>query len=290
MPSESTPRIQQLAAVLGFALASAGCSADSEDAGSGNARFTVWGEEYIEQEIPADVFADGYSVKFEKFLIVIGDVYVREKSGTEAGRIAGAQLFDLVAAGPHDVGSLSGLEAKTWNDVGYAVVPIAGTTSVHSSATAADRTLMEQGPYSVHVAGTASGTGGEKRFAWSFANGTRYDHCVSDKDGKETEGIVVTNGGTDTVELTIHGDHFFYDDLASPEARPRFAAMALADADTNGEVTLEELDAVKLVTIVEGTYGTGSASHVDDLGAFVRALTATLGHFRGEGHCAASSD
>ena len=69
---------------------------------------------------------------------------------------------------------------------------------------------------------------------------------------------------------------------------PRFNAMAAADANANGEVTLDELSAVKLVDIPEGTYGTGSASNVDDLGAFVRALTATLGHYRGEGHCAAS--
>jgi hypothetical protein len=43
---------------------------------------------------------------------------------------------------------------------------------------------------------------------------------------------------------------------------------------------------VKLVDIAEGTYGTGSASNVNDLKAFVQALTVTIGHFRGEGHCA----
>ena len=99
---------------------------------------------------------------------------------------------------------------------------------------------------------------------------------------------MVTNGGNESVQLTIHGDHFFYDDLASEEAVPRFNAMAAADTSGDGKVTLDELGAVKLVDIDEGTYGTGSASHVDDLGAFVQALTATLGHYRGEGHCAAT--
>ena len=62
---------------------------------------------------------------------------------------------------------------------------------------------------------------------------------------------------------------------ASQEAVVRFDNMAAADANSNGEVTLEELAQVKLVDVAEGTYGTGSASHVDDLGAFVQALTTT---------------
>ncbi len=66
--------------------------------------------------------------------------------------------------------------------------------------------------------------------------------------------------------------------------------MAAADANDDGEVTLEELEAVPLVEIDEGTYGTGSASHVDDLGEFVRALTRTIGHYRGEGHRTETAD
>ena len=64
--------------------------------------------------------------------------------------------------------------------------------------------------------------------------------------------------------------------------------MATADSPADGEVTLEELADIKLVDIAEGSYGTGSASHVDDLGSFLQALTMTLGHYRGEGHCAAT--
>jgi hypothetical protein len=269
------------------ALAGA-CSSDEEAAGSGSARFTIWGEEYIEDAIPADIFTDGWSADFERFLIVVGDVSVADSQAGEGGRIAQKQLFNLVSPGPHDVGTISSLEARAWNTVGYVVAPFDADTAVHSSASNADRATMEQGGFSLFVSGSATKGTESKTFAWGFGNVTHYDRCVADEDGRETRGIVVTNGGTDTVQLTIHGDHFFYDDLASPAARPRFQAMFAADADSNGEVTLEELTNVKLVDIPEGTYGTGSASHVDDLGAFVRALTATVGHFRGEGHCAAT--
>jgi hypothetical protein len=88
--------------------------------------------------------------------------------------------------------------------------------------------------------------------------------------------------------VTVHGDHLFYDDLASPDALLRFEAMAAADADADGEVTLEELHQVRLASLSsdQGTYGVGSFD-IDDLGAFVRAATQTVGHYDGEGHCVA---
>ncbi len=58
-----------------------------------------------------------------------------------------------------------------------------------------------------------------KTFAWGFTNGTVYSDCVSEIDGKEAEGFIVANGGNEKVQLTIHGDHFFYDDLASFDRR-----------------------------------------------------------------------
>ena len=65
----------------------------------------------------------------------------------------------------------------------------------------------------------------------------------------------------------------------------RFNAMAAADTDSDGDVTLDELAQVDLTTLTEGTYGTGGVGTVEDLESFVRALTRTLGHWRGEGHC-----
>jgi hypothetical protein len=263
-----------------------GCGSDD---GAGNASFNVWGEDYIEQQIPAADVEDGWTIAFEKFLIVIGDVTVADRNAGAGGRIDGTRLFNLVTPGPHEVGAVTGLSARAWDKVGYSVPAVSSQTALHSSATGDDLALMQTGGFSVHVAGTAVKGATTKSFAWGFTNSTRYEDCVADVEGKQTQGVVVTSGGNESVQLTIHGDHFFYDDLASPAAVVRFDAIAAADANANGEVTLDELAQTKLVDIAEGTYGTGSASNVDDLAAFVRALTATLGHFRGEGHCSAST-
>ena len=283
-------RFLELGLMTALALAALpACSGDDgESDGGGTATFTAWGEEYIEEGIPAAEFADGWSVKFDQFLISLTGISVHDHAG-RGSALEGNWLLDLTQPGPHELGSLE-LTAKAWPWVGYAIEPVTSSTEVHESATGDDLELMEKGGYSVYVSGTATLDDATKTFAWGFTNGTEYSDCVSEIDGKEIEGLIVANGGDEKVQLTIHGDHFFYDDLASFEAVPRFAAMAVADANEDGEVTLEELDAVALVEIEEGTYGTGSASHVDDLGEFVRALTRTIGHYRGEGHCTETAD
>jgi hypothetical protein len=55
-----------------------------------------------------------------------------------------------------------------------------------------------------------------------------------------------------------------------------------ADADADGEVSQDELAAVGLAEL---GYDVGSWSEVTDLEAFIAALTHTLGHIDGEGHC-----
>ena len=87
-------------------------------------------------------------------------------------------------------------------------------------------------------------------------------------------------------ELTTHGDHFFYDRLAEsadPAVKTslRFEEKAAADADDDGEITLEELHQAKLNLKLYNPSG----FEVANLGEFMQALARTVGHFRGEGEC-----
>jgi hypothetical protein len=272
-----------LAAAFAVALSTLlGCGSD-DDAGRGTAEITIWGEEYIEEGIPAEVFEDGWSVQFDEFLVMFTDIHVSD-GGKGGASFELTKLVDLVGPGPYSVARFD-LEAQAWKQFGYTIAPAASADVLYETASDEQLERMLEGGYSVFVSGAATREGLTKTFAWGFTNTTNYEECASEVDGKEVSGIVVSNGANEIVQITIHGDHFFYDDLASESAVPRFDAIALADSDDDGEVTLEELSAVKLVNIPEGTYGTGSASHVDDLGAFVRALATTIGHFRGEGHC-----
>ncbi|WP_437586530.1 hypothetical protein [Sorangium sp. So ce1000] len=288
-----TTRAMWVAAALS-AAALAGCG--EGDPGAGSVAFSTWGEEYVEQEIPAADFADGWSIRYEKFLFVLRNVTVADREGNVGARMQGSILFDHTKAGAKPVVTFDDLEARPWERVSYEIGPVDADTAL-DGATEQDKALMLAAGASVHIEATArkmdgdAGDAGnadgeiEKRLDWTFSLATRYADCKGERAGKETEGVLVTNGGTDDVEITIHGDHFFYDDLQAPTAARRFAPIAAADADGDGAVTLEELAAVRLVAIEEGTYGTGSAGNIDDLGAFVAALSRTIGHFRGEGEC-----
>jgi hypothetical protein len=279
------------AAAVGLAwltLGVVGCN--SADNGKGTVTFTTWGESYIEDGLPSDAFLDGWSVKYSRFLLVYNHVTIADDDGDVVARLEHPLVFDMTQkakGAPKTLASFE-LEAKAWPNVSYQVGPITDDAKPGDLATADDVELLQSDEASVHVEGTATSPDNVKKtFSWSFAPATWFEDCHGVQDGKDVEGVLVTNGGSEEVELTVHGDHFFYDDLQGEEAGPRFQAYADADANEDGEVTLEEMDEVPLYTIPidKGTYGTGALGNVDTLGQYVRTLARTIGHYRGEGSC-----
>ncbi len=278
-----------------LALAPAGCGEDDADpvasGGKGSAVFTSWGEEFIEDQIPAGGeggLVDGWTVKYSKFLVVIGGVAVADASGKEVARMSGTKLVDHVKKGVKTVVSFPDLPAQAYENVSYEILPADAQTELLEAA-AEDKELMVTNGYSVYVEGSATKEGATKTFKWGFTRKTRYLNCKSEQGGKETDGIIITNGGSDTSELTIHGDHFFYDRLqADPEGKIptnlRFEVMAKADDQGNkdGEVTLDELEK----TPIDLSLGYDpSGFNVVNMKDFVSRLSRTTGHFRGEGEC-----
>ncbi len=281
----------RLCAALPLALALAACSDSGDDVTSGGApgtvAFTTYGEDYIEQEIPATDVEDGWTIKFDTFLIVIGRVQVATAGGEIGAQMGGSTLFNMKQPGDKPVAEFE-IPARNWEAVSFQVGPLEPTTQLGPGVTEADRALLSGPNASVYVKGSATKAGATKTFSWLFAKPTRLANCEGEKDAREVLGAAVTSGNVDSIQLTIHGDHFFYDDLQSPDAVVRFDAIAAADKNNDNDVTLDELRAVKLTDLTAGTYGTGSAD-INDLGAFVEALSQTLGHFRGEGECNSSS-
>ncbi len=276
--------------MTGALLFSMHACADADN-GKGMLVITTWGEEYIEDGLPSAAFPhDGWSVRFSKFLVVYHNMTIANDDGTVVAELAHPLVFDMTkkAKGAPKTLATFELEAKSWPNLSYQVGPISDDAQPGELASQADVELLKTDRASVHVEGLAtSPTGEQKRFNWSFSPATLFEHCHGEQDGKEVQGVLVTNGGTQEVELTVHGDHLFYDDLQSEQGAPRFQAYADADANVDGEVTLAELDRVPLYTIpVErGTYGTGALGNVNTLGDYVRTLSRTIGHYRGEGSC-----
>ncbi len=261
------------------------------DNGRGTVTITTWGESFIEDGLPSSVFPeDHWSVKYTKFLIVYNSVTIADDGGNVVARLDRPLVFDMTkkAVGNPKTLATFELEAKAWPNLSYQVGPITNDAAPGDLATENDVTLLKADQSSVHVEGIATASDAtQKTFSWSFAPATLFQGCHGEQAGKDVEGVIVTNGGNQNVELTVHGDHLFYDDLQSEQAIPRFQPLADADANNDGEITLAELDAVPLYTIPasEGTYGTGALGNVNTLGDYERTLSRTIGHYRGEGSC-----
>lgn len=268
-----------------------GSSDPTDSGGEGTVTVTTWGEEYIEEELPADSgdgdgFVDGWTVRYERFLVNFRDIRVADAKGTEAALFEGSYLVDNTEPGVKEIVTFEDIEARAWDRFSYAIAPVEASAALGPGATEDDRQMMQDAGYSVYVEGTATKGDVEKTFAWGFAIGTRYLECHSEQGGRDESGIVVKNNAAIDVQLTTHGDHLFYDRLqSSPDPSVptslRFDALAAADADDDGEVTLEELNAEPLDVTLYDPSGLGAATH----GAFVSALARTIGHFRGEGEC-----
>ncbi len=249
-------------------------------------RFTTWGEEYIEDKLPAQVgmengFVDGWSVKYSKFLLVFKDITVADTKGTVASKQPGAKAYDLTRKGPVEVYSAS-IPAGKYEQVSYAIAPDANVTA--GNIDDADLALLKSRNASLLVIGAATKGAVTKTFEWTFTSDTNYLDCEKAEMGGK--GVMLTVGTTTTAQLTIHGDHFFYDDLQSPDTKLRFDAIASADLNADNKVTLDELQAVQLTSLPAGQYGTGSVSSVKNLRDFVTSLARTVGHYEGEGECA----
>lgn len=282
--------LEFLGVVVTYALALSVSACTDSDDGVGAVVITTWGEEYIEDGLPSSAFLDEWSVKYSRFLIVYHDVTIAEDDGEIVARLDHPLVFDMTqkAEGSPKTLARFELEAKSWPNLSYQVGPMSDHAEPGDLATQDDVDLLREDQASIHVEGTATSPAGEqKTFKWSFSPATLFQSCHGEQDGKEVEGVLVTNGGTEEVELTVHGDHMFYDDLQSEQGGPRFQAYADADADADGEVTLAELDRVPLYTlpVEKGTYGTGALGNVNTLGDYVRTLSRTIGHYRGEGSC-----
>jgi hypothetical protein len=255
------------------ALVLAACS---EDAG---AELTVraWGEEYIEEGIPADEFNDGWAVKYDRFLINLGTVEVGQAGAAPALEEPQFQVFDLARAskGEGQLVVAGEVPAGSYSNTQYKIYP-ADDDSIAGNASDADMKMMQGSKYSVFVSGTATKGGVDKSFAWGFKTSTSYEGCESKGE--------IAEGRPGAVQVTVHGDHLFYDDLFSEEPMLLFGLIAQADddGDANGEVSQAELEAVDIRPLAN--YQVGSTDIVD-LWHFIEHQTTTLGHIDGEGHC-----
>lgn len=258
--------MQPKARVSAAMLAAMGGAACADEAKDGTLEVRIWGEELIEEGIPADVFIDGWAISWTKFLVAVDGI------ATPQAEDPTRYLFDLTAASGGAgaiVGRLPSASGST--ELAYRIGPGAAAQSGNATP---DAPMMAQNGYSIFVEGTATKDAQSIAFAWGFTTETSYHECEVADD--------VPEGGEIRTVITIHADHLFYDDLESPTPNTTFDLVATADADMDGTVTRAEIMAVDITA--EPNYQVGSQD-VTNLWDFISTQSTTVGHIDGEGHC-----
>lgn len=290
--------VSRAAPLLGCAAIIAACT-NPTSTGDGTERFTTWGEDFIEQGIPAgdgaDGFVDGWSVKYTKFLVNFHNIVVADAAGDVVARLDKPRFVDNTKVGVKELISFFDVPAKAYSQVSYEIKTAVAEEEIVGAADPADLAMMVSQGLSFYVSGTATKRDPKdeaktltKTFHWGFKTQTSYRDCHSaGENGVSTEGIVVTDNQTDESQLTTHGDHLYYDSLQSGDnAKPtliRFEEKAAADDRGNGdgEITLQELCKANIDPAIYNTSGLPGAT----IGDFVISLARTIGHFRHEGEC-----
>ncbi len=249
-------------------ISTATLACDSD--GAGTVAVEIWGEDFIEQAIPASEVADGWRVKYDHFVVTLGDITAAGASFPDAA------AFDLTVPGPVAVTS-GPATAGPIEPVAYSlVIPNSDTRNVNVEPDTF-QTMIAEG-WSVFVQGTATKDASTVLFSWGFDVTQALTDCHATAR--------VPDGATGTTQITIHGDHLLYDSLVNPEAVLRFGPLADADADHDGEVTPAELAAVSGVTFgAMDNYDVPGGSGIDNLWDYLSAQARTIGHIDGEGHC-----
>ena len=243
-----------------------------ENEGEGTLTVTLWGEDFIEEGIPAEELADSYAVTYTKFLIALSNISAAKGDAAPALTASDMKIWDVSKSGPFTVTSDT-VPAGGYTHTAYRISP-ATDAATPGNADDDDVQFMIDNALSVYVEGTADDGTTAVTFTWGFETDTTYDPCHSTG--------TLTDGGTAQIQITIHGDHLLYDSAISENPELRFNDIALADADADGQVTETELEAYDITAL--SNYVVGSLD-IDNMYDYIAHMTSTLGHIDGEGHC-----
>ncbi|WP_437875584.1 hypothetical protein [Sorangium sp. So ce513] len=294
-----------LVAACALALV-AGCGGEGGGAGSGTGSVQVFVEpedtipEGLEPGTGPENIADGWRVTYEKFLVTVGNVRAARSDAEETLSDPSVFVLDLknAPATRYVIAEFDGVSAVRWDRFGFDLPNAREGVKSLSPTAEGDVALMVENGYSVYFEGSIAKEGGEScprgeacvpaeevRFRWGLSAGTSFDDCATED---ELPGFSVPTGGTIAVKPTIHGDHWFFNNItAGAEITKRYAQyIADCDLDGDGETTIEELKEVRVAEVFGEEYNLGGGlGPIESAYDYVVAQARTLGDFQGDGEC-----
>jgi hypothetical protein len=280
-------------------VAAAGCG----DPGSGNLQVLLDAEESITEGLDpgtgGENIVDGWTVRFDKYLIAVGHIQVGRSQTNIAAEDDTMHVVDMTTLPPigFALAHFEDLTARRFSFFGYETGVAQGGLR-DPSVNQADFDEMAANGWTYLLEGTLTHPEGEScppggtcapattvAFRLGMPNVTKVLHCESEG----INGVSVVANATTAVAVTIHGDHLFFDSFPTgPEIVNRRAQwLANSDLNQDGMVTNAELMAIPAQDVLPASHYSFGGSPIDIVTAydFLRAQMHTQGAFQGEGHC-----
>jgi hypothetical protein len=278
-------------------LSIAGCGGD---AGGGEGNLTVFleAEETIVDGIQAGTgdenILDGFDVGFSRYIAAVGLVAMNQGGGSNAqssATVVVADFASLPTTAP-ELTAFLGIPTGQYNEFGFET-PVPDEAAVNlNSVDSMDVDAMIANGWTYIIDGniTRVSDGANKGFLIEADVPTIYTDCA--RDGQEP-GVNVSR--TSSVDVTLHGDHIFFNGFPEEEGNVQRLAQWLwdiEDSNDDGVLTRPDFEAATDVgslfpTPPAGVYELtgGPISEITNAWDFIRAQLGTQGHIFREGEC-----
>lgn len=296
MSDKNEQRPSWIVAFLSVALV-AGCGSDGGSSGrNGNLSVLLEAEESIPGGLPAgtedESIRDGFDIDFSKYVISVGLVAMSQLDGTNRQSSNTVVVADFTRLGttPPALTAFNDIATGQYTEFGFQT-PRPEPSAINLNAEEADFDSMVANGWSYIVAGTITRVedGATKDFLIEADVPSVYTACaVEDLE----PGVNVSTNSS--VDITIHGDHLFFNGFPEEEGNVFRQARWLwdvEDTDEDGVITRTDFEAATDIGSLfpsppAGNYElTGGPLPIHDAWDFVRAQLGTQGHIFGEGEC-----
>lgn len=283
-------RCNLVSCTMAMALLS-GCGTTEPAGDAGVIRVSITGEELAVEGIPFDpmpregqpVLVDGWSVTFDRWLIVIRDIRLNEPGpdpaqqqvvGAEVARERGPWVVDLVRQESVELTTIRRradgrpFDTRVRYAFSYDIAPADATARGMNLDAAGEEVLrqMVAGGHAQWVEGTATRapdmtspfdrypTQVSFRFAWGGR--TSQINCSNPDNGNNPEtnrGVQPKQDGPQRAVITLHTEHLFYDALNVEAPTLRFDPIAAraVPGPQGARVTLDDLAGALIVKLTD---------------------------------------
>jgi hypothetical protein len=275
----------------------AGCGSDGgSGGGDGNLSVLLRAEESIPGGLVAGTgdenILDGFDIDFSKYVISVGLVAMSQLGGANPQNSNAVAVADLTRLGttPPELTTFNGIATGQYTEFGFQT-PEPESGAINFNAEEGDFDAMIAHGWSHIVAGTITRVedGATKDFRIEAHVPSVFTACaVEDLE----PGVNVSTNSS--VDITVHGDHIFFNGFPEEEGNVVRQARWLwdiEDTDDDSVVTKADFEAATDIGSLfpsppTGNYElTGGPLPIRNAWDFVRAQLGTQGHIFGEGEC-----